>query len=72
MVAVEIPVDWSCRSSGRSTLIRYSPVYNRTCADLEEYEEVPETVPLDFTEDDVTWVTLKISGAAGALGVEAI
>ena len=29
-------------------------------------------VPLDFTEDDVTWVASKISGAAGALGAEAI
>ena len=29
-------------------------------------------LPLDFTEDDVTWVALKISGAAGVLGAEAI
>ena len=29
-------------------------------------------VPLDFTEDEVTWVVSKISGAAGALGAEAI
>ena len=29
-------------------------------------------VTLDFTEDDVTWVASKISGAAGALGAEAI
>ena len=40
------------------------------CAAFEEYGEVPETVPLDFTEDDVTWVTSKLSGAAGALGAE--
>ena len=25
-------------------------------------------VPLDFTEDDVTWVFSNISGATGALG----
>ena len=31
-----------------------------------------ETVPLDFMEDDVTWVASKLSGAAGALGAEAI
>ena len=43
-----------------------------TCAAFEEYEEVPETVPLDFTENDVTWVVSKISGAAGALGAEAM
>ena len=29
-------------------------------------------VPLDFTEDDITWVASKFSGAAGALGAEAI
>ena len=45
---------------------------NPTCAAFEEYEEVPETVPLDFTEDDVTWVVSKLSGAAGALGAEAV
>ena len=29
-------------------------------------------VTLDFTEDDVTWVASKLSGAAGALGAEAM
>ena len=42
------------------------------CAAFEEYGELTETVPLDFTEDDITWVASKISGAAGALGAEAI
>ena len=42
------------------------------CASLEEYEELPETVLLDFTEDDVMWIVSKLSGAAGVLGVEAI
>ena len=42
------------------------------CTAFEEYGDVPETVPLDFTEDDVTWVASKLSGAGGALGVEAI
>ena len=41
------------------------------CAAFEEYGEVPKTIPLDFTEDDVTWVPSKLSGASGALGVEA-
>ena len=50
--------------------MRVPPVENPTCAAFEVYEEVPETVPLDFTEDDVTWVGSKLSGAAGALGVE--
>ena len=29
-------------------------------------------LPPDFTEDDVTWVASKLSGAAGALGAEAM
>ena len=45
---------------------------NTTCAAFEEYDEVPKTVSLNFTEDDVTWVTSKLSGAAGALGAEVI
>ena len=38
---------------------------------LEEYKEVPETVPLNLTEDGVTWFSSKLSGAAGTLGAEA-
>ena len=45
---------------------------NPTCTAFEAYGEVPETVPLDFTEDDMTWVASKLSFDAGALGVEAI
>ena len=52
--------------------MRSPPVENPTCAASEVYEEVPKTVPLDFTEDDVTWVVLKLSGAADALGAEAM
>ena len=48
------------------------PVENPGCAAFEGYGDVPETVPLDFTEDDVTWVASKLSGAAGALGAEAV
>ena len=48
------------------------PLENPTCVAFEEYGEVSKTVPLDFTEDDATWVASKISGAAGALGAEAI
>ena len=47
-------------------------VENPVCAAFEEYEEVTETVPLDFTEDDVTWVASNLSGAAGVLGAEAM
>ena len=52
--------------------MRVPPVENPTCAAFEVYEDVPETVPLDFTEDDVTWVASKLSGAAGALVAEAM
>ena len=52
--------------------MRVPPVENPTFAFFEEYEEVPETVPLDFTEDEVTWIASKLSGAEGALGAEAI
>ena len=33
---------------------------------------MPETVPLDLLEEYFTWVESKLSGAAGAMGVEAI
>ena len=52
--------------------MRVAPMENSTCAAFKEHEEVPETVPLDFTEDDVTWVASKLSGAADVLGAEAI
>ena len=45
---------------------------NPTCAAFEEYEEVPETVPLNFTDNDVMWFASKLSCAVGALGAEAI
>ena len=45
---------------------------NPTCAAFKEYEKVLETVPLDFTDDDITWVASKLSGAAGTLVAEAI
>ena len=48
------------------------PVENPMCEAFEVYEDVPKTVPFDFTEDDVTWVAPKLSGAAGALGAEAM
>ena len=47
------------------------PVEKPTCAALEEYEEVLETVPPELSEDDVTWVASSISGTNEALGVEA-
>ena len=52
--------------------MRVHPVKNLTCAVFDDYEEVPETVPLTFTEADVTWVASKISGAISTLGAEAI
>ena len=52
--------------------IQVPTVENPMCAAFEEYGEVPETVPLDFTENDVTWVASKLSGASGTMGAEAI
>ena len=49
-----------------------APVENPTCAAFEEYEDVSETAPFDFTEDDFTWFASNLSSAAGALEVEAI
>ena len=42
------------------------------CAAFEEYKDIPKTVLLDLTEDDVTWVASKLSGAGDALGADAI
>ena len=52
--------------------MRVPPVENPACAAFEEYGDVPKTVPLDFTEDDATWVAANLSGAAGALGAAAM
>ena len=52
--------------------MRVPPVENPMCAAFKEYEEVSETVPLGFTEGDVTWVVLKHYGAEGKLWTEAI
>ena len=49
-----------------------TPAENPACVAFEEYGEVPKMVILDFTEDDITWVASNLSGAAGALGEEAI
>ena len=56
----------------KHTDMRFPPAKNSACAAFEVCGEVPETVPLDFTEDDVMWVASKLSGAAGALGAEAM
>ena len=48
--------------------IRVPPVKNPACPAFEKYGDVPETVLLDFTENDFTWVASTLSGAAGALG----
>ena len=52
--------------------MRVTPVENTACAAFERYYEVPETVPLDFKEYNITWVSSKISGAVSTLGEEAI
>ena len=75
-----LPVD-KCTKTGRPVAdvllekhpdMRAPPVENPTYPAFEIYEEVPEMVLLDLTEDDVTWVASKLSSAAGALGAEAM
>ena len=62
-----------CRSSlGEAPRHACPPVENPVCTAFEEYGDVPEMLPPDFTKDDVTVVTSKLSGAAGALRAEAI
>ena len=71
--------DDQCTKTGRPVVevlrekhpdMRVPPVENPMCAAFEEYKDIPKTVPLNFTEDDVTWVASKLSGVAGALGAE--
>ena len=45
---------------------------NFMCTAFDEYKEVLETVPHHFSKGDVTWVTSKLSDAAGALRTKAI
>ena len=45
----------------------YTPRVNPRCAAFKEYKEMPEMVPLDFLEGNVTWVVSKLSGTAEAL-----
>ena len=52
--------------------MRVPHVENTACTDFEEYGDVPETVPLNFTEDDITWIASKLTDAAGALGAQAM
>ena len=57
MINAQRPGDRLQRSSGRINQTCSSPpVENPACAAFEEYGKVLETVPLDFTEDGVTWV----------------
>ena len=49
--------------------MRVTPMEIPACAAFEEYEEVPKTVLHDFSENNVTWVASKLSGAAGELGI---
>ena len=64
------PGDSLQRFFGRSTQTCVSPSWKTLC--IKEYGEVPGTVPLDFTEYDVTWIASKLSSVKGALLAEAI
>ena len=39
------------------------PCENTICAAFEEYNDVPEVVPIDFMKNEVTWAALNLSGA---------
>ena len=47
----------------------YPPMEDPVYENFDNYEEVMEMEPLDFSENDVIWVASKISNAAKALGV---
>ena len=68
--------DNQCTKTGRPVVeitwekhpnMRVHPVENPTCAAFKEYGDMTETVPINFTEDDVTWFSSKLFHAAGAL-----
>ena len=58
-------LDDQCTKTGRPVAevlrekhpdMRVPPVEDPTCAAFKKYGEVPEMLPLNFTEDDATWV----------------
>ena len=69
---ISTPIMWFQRSCGRSTWTCEFPLGKPVCAAFEEYKDVPKTAPLDFTEDDITWVASNLSSAAVAMGAEVI
>ena len=52
--------------------MRIPQVGDPWCSAFDKYKVIPETVSLDFSEDDVTRVASKLSDVAGALGAEAL
>ena len=71
--------DDQCTKTGRTVAevllekhldMHVPPVENPVFSAFEKYGEFPETVPLEFTEDDVMWFASKLSVAAGTLGAE--
>ena len=52
--------------------MKVTQVGGTRCYTFERYEKVPETMPLNFLEEDITWVVSKLSGVAGTLGVKAL
>ena len=57
---------------GKHPHLRVPDLSDPECSAFEEYPELPEAIPMDFSEDDVTWVASKLSGSAGAAGPEAV
>ena len=48
------------------------PKENSMCMAFEEYEGVPEAVPLHFSENEATWVASNLSGATWAMRAKTI
>ena len=53
-------------------MMRTPDLADLECSSFEEYEEDPDVVPLDISEEDVMWVSNKISRAASPSGTDAM
>ena len=60
------------RPPGETTIDKGPPHRGIMVLQFDQYMKVLEMLPLDFLEDGVTWVALKLSIACGALEYESI
>eukprot|EP00957_Ditylum_brightwellii_P167713 12767712-Ditylum_brightwellii.AAC.1 len=57
---------------GKHPDTRVPDVENPKCTAFEDYAEVPEVIPLDFTAGSVAFMANKLQGSAGPMGQEAV